>query len=157
MFGYGWSTMWNSYDLLREMHLAAILHDGVNQTPGAVTAEEVLEMATIHGARALGLEDEVGSLEMGKKADFVVLDVRRVGCAPWDEGQVEQGGLDPVTVVVHSVSFALSLPTRTQPSRKRGPLQGNSADLDSVHGKRCRDGGCGWECASQGWKVGWRR
>jgi cytosine/adenosine deaminase-related metal-dependent hydrolase len=90
----------NTYDMLREMHLASILHKGVNLDAKAVGAREVLEMATINGARALGLEKEVGSLEVGKKADLVVLDVRGVWAAPWDVDEVEGGGMDPVSLVV---------------------------------------------------------
>lgn len=67
-----------------------------------MSAETVLEMATINGARALGLQDSIGSLEIGKKADFVVVNPGGVHAAPWDESQVEEGGLDPMTVVVFS-------------------------------------------------------
>ncbi|PMD29125.1 5-methylthioadenosine/S-adenosylhomocysteine deaminase n1 [Hyaloscypha variabilis F] len=93
----------NTYDMFREMHLAGILHKGANLDAKLVGAETVLEMATINGARALGLEREIGSIEVGKKADFVVV---RPGlnAAPWDEGQVVDGGLDPMTVVVYSCS-----------------------------------------------------
>ncbi|MBU0492797.1 MAG: amidohydrolase [Chloroflexi bacterium] len=72
----------NSYDLIREMKLAAVVHKGRTLDPLVVPAETVLEMATINGARALGLEDEIGSLEVGKKADFVVLDMDRPGLTP---------------------------------------------------------------------------
>jgi len=72
----------NSYDLIREMKLAAVIHKGRTLDPLVVPAETVLEMATINGARALGLEDEIGSLEVGKKADFVVLNLDRPGLVP---------------------------------------------------------------------------
>ncbi|KAI8335571.1 amidohydrolase [Chlamydoabsidia padenii] len=64
----------NSYDMVREMNLAAKIHKAVSCDPLTMPAETVLEMATINGAKALGLEHEIGSLEKGKKADFVVLD-----------------------------------------------------------------------------------
>lgn len=92
----------NTYDMFREMHLAGILHKGANLDAGLVGAETVLEMATINGARALGLEKEVGSLEVGKKADFVVVHPKGLRSAPWDEGQVLCGGVDPMTTVVYS-------------------------------------------------------
>ena len=72
----------NDYDLVREMKLAAILHKAVSLDPLIMPAETVLEMATINGARALGLEHEIGSLEVGKKADFVVLDLNRLHTTP---------------------------------------------------------------------------
>jgi cytosine/adenosine deaminase-related metal-dependent hydrolase len=91
----------NTYDMFREMHLASILHKGAKLDAGITTAEEVLEMATINGARALGLEDEIGSIEVGKKADFVVINPTGLHCAPWDSDQVGEG-MDPVSVMVHS-------------------------------------------------------
>src|SRR6266571_138200 len=63
----------NDYDMIREMKLAALIHKAVTLDPLIVPAETVLEMATINGARALGLEREIGSLEVGKKADLVVV------------------------------------------------------------------------------------
>lgn len=72
----------NDYDLVREMKLAAILHKAVSNDPLIVPAETVLEMATINGARSLGLEKEIGSLEVGKKADLVVIDLDRLHTTP---------------------------------------------------------------------------
>jgi cytosine/adenosine deaminase-related metal-dependent hydrolase len=72
----------NDYDLIREMKLAAILHKAVSHDPLIVPAESVLEMATINGARALGLEHEIGSLEVGKKADFAIIDLNRLHTTP---------------------------------------------------------------------------
>ncbi|KAB5563146.1 5-methylthioadenosine/S-adenosylhomocysteine deaminase n1 [Coniochaeta sp. 2T2.1] len=90
----------NTYDMVREMHLTAMLHKGRRMDAGAVGAHTALEMATVNGARALGLEVEVGSLEVGKKADLVVMDVRGVWAAPWDVEGVAAGGMDPVSLVV---------------------------------------------------------
>ncbi|KAI8073060.1 amidohydrolase [Gongronella butleri] len=64
----------NSYDMIREMNLAAKIHKALSCNPVTMSAETVLEMATINGAKAVGMEDKIGSLEVGKKADFVVLD-----------------------------------------------------------------------------------
>ncbi len=72
----------NTYDLVREMRLAACLHKGVTHDPLAVPAEQALEMATVNGARALGLEQDIGSLEPGKKADLAVFDLRRLHLTP---------------------------------------------------------------------------
>jgi len=63
-------------------------------------------MATINGAKALGLEQEIGSLEVGKKADFVVIDPSGLHCVPFDPQQVLEGGIDPITAVVFSCSGA---------------------------------------------------
>ncbi|KAK5124906.1 hypothetical protein LTR85_001096 [Meristemomyces frigidus] len=94
----------NTYDMIREMDLASKLQAGKKQKAGTLPALAVLEMATIRAARALGLEDEIGSLEVGKKADFVVMNPTRIGsaCAPWDAGEARNGGISPVTAVVHS-------------------------------------------------------
>ncbi len=92
----------NTYDMLREMHLAAMLHKGVRHDAAILGAHEALEMATICGAKAPGLETEVGSLEAGKRADLVVLDVRHCWAAPWDPARVRDGGMDPVSLVVGS-------------------------------------------------------
>ncbi|KAK8101729.1 5-methylthioadenosine/S-adenosylhomocysteine deaminase n1 [Apiospora kogelbergensis] len=92
----------NSYDMLREMHLASILHKGSLREASSIGAHDALEMATIRGAKALGLEAEVGSLEPGKKADLAVLDVRGSWAAPWTPDLFSQGGADPVSLVVGS-------------------------------------------------------
>ena len=96
----------NTYNMFQEMHLASILHGGVREQAGLITAYQVLEMATINGARALGLEDQIGSLEVGKKADLVTVAPKGIGSAPWDSKQVLGGGLDPVTSLTHGSSTA---------------------------------------------------
>lgn len=55
------------------MNLAAKIHKAASCDPLTMPAETVLEMATINGAKAVGLDHEIGSLEKGKKADFVIL------------------------------------------------------------------------------------
>ncbi|KAJ5683561.1 hypothetical protein N7462_006726, partial [Penicillium macrosclerotiorum] len=93
----------NHYDMFQEMHLAAILHKGVNHDASLIPAEVALEMATINGAKALGMEDNIGSLEPGKKADFVVVSpygYGGLGAVPWDQ-RLRTGCVSPVTTVVH--------------------------------------------------------
>ena len=57
------------------MKFAALMQKGLHGDPTIITAQQVLQMATIGGARAIGLGDEVGSIEIGKKADLVLLDM----------------------------------------------------------------------------------
>lgn len=64
----------NNLDMWEEMRLAATLHKAATLDPTAVSARIALEMATIGGARCLGLESEIGSLESGKRADIVLVD-----------------------------------------------------------------------------------
>jgi cytosine/adenosine deaminase-related metal-dependent hydrolase len=81
---------------------AGIIHKGRSHDASVVCAVDVLEMATINGARSLGLEDSIGSLEADKKADFVVADPSGLYAAPYDPAQVQNGGVDPVTTLVYS-------------------------------------------------------
>ena len=62
-------------DVLREMRIATHVARMHERTRLAITPETVLEMATINGAKAMGMADEVGSLDPGKKADFIVVDI----------------------------------------------------------------------------------
>src|SRR5215217_1729888 len=71
----------NRLDMFEEMRLAATLQ-AMRQRPGVLTARDVLWMATRSGARTLGLERELGSIEAGKKADVIVVDRDRAHLAP---------------------------------------------------------------------------
>jgi cytosine/adenosine deaminase-related metal-dependent hydrolase len=64
----------NHQDICRSMQLAALLPRDARRDPVAVTAEQAVEMATISGATALWMHDEVGSLQAGKEADVVIFD-----------------------------------------------------------------------------------
>jgi 5-methylthioadenosine/S-adenosylhomocysteine deaminase len=72
----------NALDLLAEIQVAALIHKGVRLDPLAVPATVAIEMATIGGARALKLDHLVGSLEVGKRADFVVIDLDEDNLVP---------------------------------------------------------------------------
>jgi 5-methylthioadenosine/S-adenosylhomocysteine deaminase len=63
----------NRLDIFAEMRLAALLAKGASGDPTALPAHEVLEMATLNGARALGLDQQIGSLSKGKRADLVAV------------------------------------------------------------------------------------
>jgi cytosine/adenosine deaminase-related metal-dependent hydrolase len=82
-------------DLKRQMYLAAGLFKDARMDPTMIGAAQALRMATIDGARALGMEQEIGSLEAGKKADLVLFDL---GHAEW----TPHG--DPVQAVVWSAT-----------------------------------------------------
>jgi len=71
----------NNLDIWHEMRLAGLLHKP-RAGPTAMKAMEVLELATLGGARALGLEAELGSLEVGKKADLVLVDMSAAHALP---------------------------------------------------------------------------
>lgn len=64
----------NTYDLLREMKIASILQSARLLNPQAMRSENVVEMATINGAKALMINHMVGSIEIGKRADIIILD-----------------------------------------------------------------------------------
>ena len=72
----------NQLDMLGEMRLAALLAKGVAGSAAALPALQALRMATLDGARALGLEEETGSLEVGKSADLVAIDLGHANTQP---------------------------------------------------------------------------
>jgi 5-methylthioadenosine/S-adenosylhomocysteine deaminase len=82
----------NRLDMFEEMRLAAILQ-AMRQRPGVLPARDVLWMATRAGARTLGLEHEIGSLEAGKRADVIVVERDRPHLAP---------GPDPYSTLVYA-------------------------------------------------------
>ncbi len=72
----------NSLDMFEDMKIAALLHKVHSGNPEAVPAEAALEMATIGSARALGLEKNIGSVEVGKRADIILVDLKRPHLTP---------------------------------------------------------------------------
>lgn len=72
----------NNQDMFEEMDLAAKLQKVSRMDPRALPAEQVVEMATIGGARALHLDKQIGSLETGKKADVIMVDTRAPHATP---------------------------------------------------------------------------
>lgn len=81
-------------DVGKQMFLAGTIHREASGTLPSVTAEQALEMATVNGARALGVSHLIGSLEIGKKADLVIHGSRRAALHPPS---------DPVRSLVYSV------------------------------------------------------
>jgi 5-methylthioadenosine/S-adenosylhomocysteine deaminase len=72
----------NDLDLMEEMDLAAKLQKITKMDPRALGAKSVVEMATIEGARALHMEREIGSLEVGKKADIILISLEEPNAVP---------------------------------------------------------------------------
>jgi 5-methylthioadenosine/S-adenosylhomocysteine deaminase len=87
----------NNLNMFEEMHLAALLQKWLRRDAEALPARQVLRMATIRGARALGLEAQIGSLEVGKRADVVMIDAAQPHLAPRH---------DPVALLVYSAQAA---------------------------------------------------
>ena len=72
----------NNLNMLEEMQTAALLAKGVANDASAVPAHQALQMATINGARALGIADETGSLKVGKSADIAAVKMNIIGTEP---------------------------------------------------------------------------
>ena len=70
----------NAQNMFREMGLLALIHKGTHGTPQCISADEVLDMATRNGAKALGLN--TGSIEVGRKADLALLDLGAPSLTP---------------------------------------------------------------------------
>ena len=83
----------NNLDMFEEMKFAALMHKAHRWDAEVIPAQRALDMATIDGARALRMEDEIGSVEEGKKADIIVLNGRVPEAVP----------LTPATVVPNIV------------------------------------------------------
>src|SRR5262249_9001299 len=82
----------NNLDGFVEMRLCALIHKP-RMGASAMPAAQVLELATMGGARALGLQDQIGSLEVGKKADVIVVDLRNAHATP---------APDPISAIVYA-------------------------------------------------------
>jgi 5-methylthioadenosine/S-adenosylhomocysteine deaminase len=72
----------NTADMFEVMKTTAILHKGINKNPTIMPAEKVLEMATIEGAKALSWDNEIGSIEVGKKADLSIINLKKPHLCP---------------------------------------------------------------------------
>ncbi len=72
----------NNLDMFEEMDTAAKLHKITKMDPTVLDAKSVVEMATINGAMALGLSQMIGSLEKGKRADIIILDMQKPHLTP---------------------------------------------------------------------------
>jgi len=95
----------NNLDLFDEMDSVAKYHKAVRQDPTAMPATTVLRMATIDGARTLMKEKEIGSLEAGKKADIIILDLNKAHLIPlyniYSQLVYAAGGSEVETVIIN--------------------------------------------------------
>ncbi len=95
----------NTADMFEVIKATALLHKGVNKNPALMPAQRVLEMATIEGAKALSWENEIGSIEVNKKADLAIIDFRKPHLYPM-HGEVSHlvyaaRGADVETVIIN--------------------------------------------------------
>ncbi len=72
-------------DMFEEMKSAAWLQKNIQYDPTVINAYQILKMATIEGAKALGLEKEIGSIEVGKKADMIIIDIQKPHLYPHND------------------------------------------------------------------------
>lgn len=93
----------NNLDLLEEMKIAALQQKVNNMDPMVLSVEDVFKMTTIGGATALGLQDEIGSIEPGKKADMILVNMTAPHLAPFRHPVshlvYSAGGADVDTVI----------------------------------------------------------
>ena len=72
----------NDLDLLSEARTAALLAKGLSKDASSINAETLIKILTINGAKALGLDDQIGSIEVGKKADLIAIDLSDINTTP---------------------------------------------------------------------------
>ena len=65
----------NNLDMFEAMKIAGLIQGGIHENEKRISAKDVIKMATINGAKLLGLEDKIGSIEIGKKADIIIVDI----------------------------------------------------------------------------------
>ena len=116
----------NRLDMFDEIRLAATLQ-AMRSAPGALTARDAIWMATREGARALGLEGEIGSIEPGKRADLIIVDRDRPHLAPdrdpWSTLAYAARGTDVrLTMVDGEVLVDRFALTQLEPPRLRARL-----------------------------------
>lgn len=79
-------ALWNnSIDLFGEMRQMLLLHS-LTSGPGSITPQQIIEMATVNGAAAFGLADDFGTIEPGKSADFILIDITTPKLRPLNLG-----------------------------------------------------------------------
>ena len=92
----------NSLNLFAEMRLTALLGKAVANDASALPAHQALAMATINGARALGLADQIGSIEAGKSADLIAIDLSSIASQPLYNPLSQLVYTEPANQVTHA-------------------------------------------------------
>ncbi|MGC9781278.1 MAG: amidohydrolase [Candidatus Heimdallarchaeota archaeon] len=85
----------NSLDMVREMKTMAILHKALTKDASFIPASKALNIATKGGAKCLNLHDKIGSIEVGKRADIIIMDCNKSHVQPMH---------DPYTMIVYSMT-----------------------------------------------------
>jgi 5-methylthioadenosine/S-adenosylhomocysteine deaminase len=136
--------------MLHALKFAALVPNGVHRDPRIMTARQVVHMATLGGARAMGMEDNIGTLEPGKAADIVVFALTNLSITPVHE---------PVASLVYSHSgdevrdvwvavrqvVAAGTPTQVDPvaTRERATRAAHALARRGTLPSFGRDGDCG--------------
>ena len=120
----------NALDMLSELRLAALLAKVGSGNPTDVDAHTALEMATLNGAKALGMADKIGSVEVGKHADLIAIDLAEIETSPL---------YDPVSHIVYAAG-------REQVTHVwiDGQLRMNNRELMSISMDECMDKSLYW-------------
>ena len=121
----------NKQDILHDMQLASLLAKGITKNPATLNAKTSLEMVTINGAKALGLDDRIGSIEKGKYADLTVFNMDHVSTLPM---------YDPMSHLIYAAS-------REEVSHVwvNGILQYEEGLLTSMDIQACKDIALRWQ------------
>jgi 5-methylthioadenosine/S-adenosylhomocysteine deaminase len=121
----------NKQDVLHDMQLASLLAKGMTKNPAILDAKISLDMVTINAAKALGLEDCIGSIEKGKFADLTVFNMDHLSTLPM---------FDPMSHLVYAT-------TREEVSHVwvNGLLQYEEGHLTSIDIQSCKDIALRWQ------------
>ncbi|CAH0990763.1 5-methylthioadenosine/S-adenosylhomocysteine deaminase [Sinobacterium norvegicum] len=118
----------NDLDLLGELRTAALLAKAVASDASAVNTQQALAMATINGAKALGLDDKIGSLEIGKFADIVAIDMGTVTAQPV---------YNPLSQLIYGNNSAAINHVWVAGEQKVCNRQLTSLDADNIYQRAC--------------------
>ena len=96
----------DSVSIFNEMRVASLIHKGNTQEPRCITSEQVFEMATVNGAKVIGMENSIGTLEVGKQADLIIINLnlphlRPIHHIPSVLSYQTRGGTEVETVIVN--------------------------------------------------------